>query len=145
MYKKVPVPETHVVLFQGKPIRSTMHNNETWFVVTDVVAALIDSANPKGYLAFMRRSIPQFAQAWTLFTLPLPFPTSNGPHKFNCANMDGLLRIIHCIPSPKADFFRSCFVPGQGQPQTQAPGGSIAVQVAAQSTTGPQPRPPAAP
>jgi DNA-damage-inducible protein D len=42
-------PEKRIALFQQKEIRRVIHNNEWWFVIIDVVAALTDSANPKGY------------------------------------------------------------------------------------------------
>src|SRR5688572_5136000 len=47
--------ETRVALFQQKEIRKTFHNDEWWFVITDVIAALTDSANPASYLKDMRR------------------------------------------------------------------------------------------
>ena len=42
-------PETRVALFQKREIRRTMHNNEWWFVITDIIAALTDSTDPSGY------------------------------------------------------------------------------------------------
>ena len=36
-------PETRVALFQTREIRRTLHNNEWWFVITDIIAALTDS------------------------------------------------------------------------------------------------------
>lgn len=39
-------PEHRSALFQRKEIRRTIHNNEWWFVITDIVAALTDPANP---------------------------------------------------------------------------------------------------
>jgi DNA-damage-inducible protein D len=56
-------PEKRIALFQRKEIRRVIHNNEWWFVITDVVAALTDSANPQGYIKDMRRRDPQFAEA----------------------------------------------------------------------------------
>ena len=53
-----PNPETRIALFQRKEVRRTIHNNEWWFVITDVVAVLTDSANPSGYLKDMRRRDP---------------------------------------------------------------------------------------
>lgn len=51
--------ETRIALFQQKEIRKTIHANEWWFVVVDVVAALTDSVNPAGYLKDMRkRDVP---------------------------------------------------------------------------------------
>ena len=55
--------ETRIALFQKKEIRKTTYNNEWWFVITDVVAALTDSPNPQGYLKDMRRRDPALADA----------------------------------------------------------------------------------
>ena len=56
-------PEKRIALFQRKEIRRVIHNNEWWFVITDVVAALTDSVNPKGYFTDMRRREPQLVEA----------------------------------------------------------------------------------
>ncbi|MEW6027569.1 MAG: hypothetical protein AB1599_09790 [Planctomycetota bacterium] len=40
MSKQLPV--TKVVIFRGRNIRKTIHNNEWWFSVVDVVQALTD-------------------------------------------------------------------------------------------------------
>jgi prophage antirepressor-like protein len=58
-------PEKRIALFQRKEVRRTIHNNEWWFVIIDVVAALSDSANPKGYFTDMRRRDPQLAATAT--------------------------------------------------------------------------------
>ena len=42
--------ETRLALFQKKEIRKTLHADEWWFVIVEVVAALTDSANPAEYL-----------------------------------------------------------------------------------------------
>ena len=39
-------PETRIALFQRQQVRRTIHNNEWWFVISDVVAVLTDSPNP---------------------------------------------------------------------------------------------------
>lgn len=44
--------ETHltkIAVFKGKQIQKTIHNNEWWFSIVDVVAALTDSQNPRDY------------------------------------------------------------------------------------------------
>jgi len=45
---------TKIALFQGKKVRKVIHNNEWWFVVEDVVLALIDSGDSKQYLQRMK-------------------------------------------------------------------------------------------
>lgn len=56
--------ETRIALFQKKEIRKTLHQNEWWFVIVDVVAALTDSANPTDYLKKMRSRDPSLAEAF---------------------------------------------------------------------------------
>ena len=46
---------TKIAIFQKKEIRKSIHNNEWWFVIEDVIAALTDSVQPKGYIKDMRR------------------------------------------------------------------------------------------
>ena len=56
--------QNRMALFQKREIRRTVHNNEWWFVITDIIAALTDSANPSGYLRDMRRRDPSLP--WSL-------------------------------------------------------------------------------
>ena len=52
MSKKVTQQDTsaeHLVVFQSREIRRTLHNDEWWFVITDIVAALTDAADPSDY------------------------------------------------------------------------------------------------
>ena len=61
MNELTPNPETRIALFQHREIRRTIHNNEWWFVITDVVGALTDSVDPSDYLKKMRRRDPDLA------------------------------------------------------------------------------------
>ncbi|MBU4198993.1 MAG: Bro-N domain-containing protein [Verrucomicrobia bacterium] len=99
-------PETHIALFQRKEIRRTTHNNEWWFVVVDVVAALTDAANPTDYLNKIRRRDPVLAKGYGQIVHTLSIKTTGGPQSLNCANTEGLFRIIQSIPSPKAEPFK---------------------------------------
>ncbi len=47
--KKNTGSDTRIAIFRGKDIRKTIHNNEWWFSVVDVVEALTDSVNPRDY------------------------------------------------------------------------------------------------
>ena len=57
-------PERRIALFQRKEIRRTIHNNEWWFVITDVVAALTDSVDASDYLKKLRRRDPSLSDAF---------------------------------------------------------------------------------
>jgi hypothetical protein len=54
-------PESRVALFQSREIRSTLHNDEWWFVITDIIAALTDAADPSDYWKKMRRRDPDLS------------------------------------------------------------------------------------
>ena len=64
MSKKVTQPDTAAApaaVFQQKTIRRTLHNDEWWFVITDIVAALTDAADPSDYWKKMRRRDPDLS------------------------------------------------------------------------------------
>jgi hypothetical protein len=61
MREPVSHPEARVALFQSRQIRRTLHNNEWCFVITDIVAALTDAADPSDYWKKMRRRDPDLS------------------------------------------------------------------------------------
>ncbi len=99
-------PETHIALFQRKEVRRTIHNNEWWFVVEDVVLALIESRDPKQYIQRMKQRDPELGKGWVQIVHTLSIPTDGGPQPMLCSNTEGLFRIIQSIPSPKAEPFK---------------------------------------
>jgi len=98
--------ENHIVVFKDNKIRRIFHENAWWFVITDIVAALTDSSQPAGYVKDMRRRDPELAKGWGQIATPLLVNTSGGAQKLNCANTEGIFRIIQSIPSPKAEPFK---------------------------------------
>jgi hypothetical protein len=101
-----PNPETRIALFQRKEVRRTIHNNEWWFVVEDVVFALTDSADPKQYIQRMKQRDPELGKGWVQIVHTLSVDTPGGPQNMLCANTEGLFRIIQSVPSPKAEPFK---------------------------------------
>ncbi|MEK7377106.1 MAG: Bro-N domain-containing protein [Candidatus Margulisiibacteriota bacterium] len=95
-----------IAVFKGKTIRRTIHNDEWWFVVEDVVLALIDSNDPKQYVQRMRSRDPELAKGWVQIVHTLEVSTPGGTQKMNCANTEGVFRIVQSIPSPKAEPFK---------------------------------------
>jgi len=98
--------EKTLVVFQDKEIRRTRHNNEWWFVVEDIVIVLTNSKDPKQYINKMRMRDEELSKGWVQFVHTLLIPTSGGPQRMNCANTEGIFRIIQSIPSPKAEPFK---------------------------------------
>ncbi len=97
---------TRIAIFKGKKIRKTTYQNEWWFVVEDVVFALTDSVNPKDYINKMRIRDEELSRGYGQIVHALVVQTEGGPQKMNCANTEGIFRIIQSIPSPKAEPFK---------------------------------------
>jgi len=95
-----------IAIFQKKEIRKTIHNDEWWFVISDVIFVLTDSKNPKGYLKDMRRRDEELFKGWGQIATPLDIHTVGGVQKLNCANTEGIFRLIQSIPSPRAEPFK---------------------------------------
>lgn len=99
-------PKDKIIIFQEKQIRRVWHNEEWWFVIVDVIEALAESKNPAGYVKDMRRRDPELSKGWGQIATPLSVDTAGGKQKLNCANTEGIFRIIQSIPSPKAEPFK---------------------------------------
>lgn len=97
---------TTIALFQGKEIRKTLHAGEWWFVIEDVIIALTGSIDPKGYVRDLRRRDEEISKGWGQIAHTLWIGTGGGRQQMNCANTEGIFRIIQSIPSPKAEPFK---------------------------------------
>lgn len=97
---------TKIAVFKQKEVRKTIHNNEWWFVVADVVEVLTDSVNVTDYIKKLKKRDEELNKGWGQIVTPLSTETAGGEQKLNCANTEGVFRIIQSIPSPKAEPFK---------------------------------------
>ena len=67
---------TKIALFKGNKIRKTLHKNEWWFSIIDVIAVLADSPQPKTYCAKMKDRDKEMSQPF-LFWEQLKLPTKD--------------------------------------------------------------------
>ncbi|MGB7567821.1 MAG: Bro-N domain-containing protein [Chitinivibrionales bacterium] len=97
-----------IAVFKGKEIRKTIFNNEWWFSVVDVVAALTDSANARDYWYKMKlREKDEAGIELSTICRQLKLEAPDGKlRETDCANTEGVFRIIQSIPSPKAEPFK---------------------------------------
>lgn len=95
-------------LFEEKKVRTVWDDEkEKWyFVIVDVVEVLTESKDPSDYIKKMKKRDPQLAKGWGQFVTPLAIQTMGGKQKMNCADIQGVFRIIQAIPSPKAEPFK---------------------------------------
>jgi DNA-damage-inducible protein D len=63
--------ENQIAVFKGKEIRKTIHNDEWWFSVSDVVEALTDSVDPKQYIKRLRHRDKELNSYWGTICTPL--------------------------------------------------------------------------
>jgi len=93
--KNTQIISNKISIFKGKKIRKTLHGNEWFFVIVDVVKALTDSVDPSGYVKDLRRRDEEIAKAWGQIATPLSIETEGGIQQINCTNTEGIFRIIH--------------------------------------------------
>lgn len=100
---------SNIKLFQSSQIRSVWNEDEQqwYFSITDVVAALTDSADPKQYIKKMRSRDNELNSKWGTICTPVKMLAPDGKMRnTQAANTKGMLRIIQSIPSPKAEPFK---------------------------------------
>ena len=86
---------TKLAMFDGRQIRKTIHNDEWWFLVADVVEALTDSVDTRQYIKRIRQRDPKLDSYWGTICTPLELKAPDGKRrKTNCSNTEGLFRII---------------------------------------------------
>lgn len=100
-------PENHLVVFQEKAIRRTWHNEEWWFSVVDVCGVLTDSADAGAYWRKLKQRLNAEDSEVVTFCHGLKLEAPDGKQReTDCANTEGLFRIIQSIPSPRAEPFK---------------------------------------
>ena len=99
--------ETKLVVFKNKGIRRTINNDEWWFSVVDVCGALTDSPDAGAYWRKLKQRLKKEGSEVVTFCHGLKLPAPDGKmRQTDCANTEGLFRIIQSIPSPKAEPFK---------------------------------------
>ena len=100
---------SNIKLFESTQIRSVwLEDEKQWFFsVVDVVGALTGSAKPRDYWYRIkqREKISGIELSTICRQLKLPSPDGKD-RETDCANAEGLLRIIQSTPSPKAEPFK---------------------------------------
>ena len=106
------ISTTKIALFKGKKIRKTIHQNEWWFVINDVIESLTGSNDPAQYFKRLKERDEELAKltdkGGVQFVPPLMlgFETTGGRQKMYCWNTEGIFRLIQSTPSPKAEPFK---------------------------------------
>ncbi len=96
-----------MIVFGARKIRRTWHNEEWWFSVVDVCAALTDSVDAGSYWRKLKqRLIAEGGEPVTLCH-GLKLEALDGKKRVtDCVNTEAAFRMIQSIPSPKAEPFK---------------------------------------
>jgi DNA-damage-inducible protein D len=98
---------SHLIPFEGKEIRKEWHNEQWYFSVVDVIEVLTNTNNPSRYWQDLKiKSSKTDGQLYD-FIVKLKFLALDGKMRpTDCANTEGILRIVMSVPSPKAEPLR---------------------------------------
>ena len=98
---------TKVAIFKGKEIRKIIYQNEWWFSVVDVVRVLLDesdSLTARKYWNKLSQRLREEGSEVVTDCHQLKLLAEDGKmRETDCANTEGMFRIVQSIPSPKAE------------------------------------------
>ena len=92
--------EQNLMPFEGKNIRKVWQDAEWYFSVVDVIGILSDSSDPSNYWTTIKlrdKQLPTICRRLKMLA------TDGKQRLTDCANTEGVFRIIMSVPSPKAE------------------------------------------
>jgi DNA-damage-inducible protein D len=91
-------------IFKNKKVRKIMQSGEWYFSVTDVIAILTDSVDPLAYWRKLKQRLNEEGSQTVTKCHTLKMEAADGKMRdTDCADVEGLFRIIQSVPSPKAE------------------------------------------
>ncbi len=96
-----------LAIFEGTEIRKILIEDEWYFSVVDIIKVLTDSDNPRNYWNMLKvREIENGIELNTI-CVQLKLTASDGKkYLTDCADTEGILRIVQSVPSKKAEPFK---------------------------------------
>ncbi|GMT48329.1 MAG: phage antirepressor [bacterium] len=99
--------DTQLAVFKGKKIRRTIHKNEWWFSIIDVIEVLTGSVDAGSYWRKLKQRLKAEGSEVVTFCHGLKLTAPDRKLRAtDCANTETMFRIIQSIPSPKAEPFK---------------------------------------
>ena len=98
---------TKLAIFKKKAIRKTIFQDKWWFSVIDVCGALTDSRDAGAYWRKLKQRLKAEGSEIVTNCHGLKLESSDGKkYLTDCADTEGIFRLIQSIPSPKAEPFK---------------------------------------
>ena len=96
-----------IIVFQNKKIRRIWFNDKWYFSIVDVVNTLTDSEDPRKYWNKLNQRLREEGSEVVTFCHQLKLIAEDGKlRETDCADTEGIFRIIQSIPSKKAEPFK---------------------------------------
>ena len=104
---KMEEDTTHIAIFNGKVIRRKLVGDKWFFSVIDVVGVLTESEDPRNYWKVLKSRLIDEGSEVVTFCNQLKLLAEDGKlRETDCADTEGIFRIIQSIPSKKAEPFK---------------------------------------
>jgi len=101
--------DNKLIVFENKKIRHTWYKEDWWFSVVDVVGILTDNnfQGARNYWKVLKHRLKKEGSETVTNCNRLKLEAPDGKmRETDCANKEGLFRIIQSIPSKKAEPFK---------------------------------------
>ena len=99
--------QNKLVVFQGKEVRRSWHNDEWYYSLVDIIAVLSESKNPTDYLKKIRKRDEELKTYIGTNCPQVEMQTTSGKNRKTLAgNTKDAFRLIQSIPSKKAEPFK---------------------------------------
>lgn len=96
-----------IALFKGKKIRKTLQGGVWQFSVVDICGVLTDSLDAGAYWRKLKQRLIEEGGQLVTFCHEFKLEAPDGKmRETDCADAEGIFRIIQSIPSPKAEPFK---------------------------------------
>ncbi|MEK6833558.1 MAG: Bro-N domain-containing protein, partial [Nanoarchaeota archaeon] len=98
---------THIAIFNGKSIRKKLVGDKWFFSIIDIVEVLTESTIPKRYWSDLKIKLKKEGFESYEKIVQLKLKSGDGKeYETDCADTEGIFRIIQSIPSKKAEPFK---------------------------------------
>jgi len=108
MTEGIKIMTTKIAVFKSRKVRKTIHKNEWWFSIIDIIEALTGTERPRKYWNDLKKRLVSegyFEVSEKIGQLKLTAPDGK-MRETDCANTETIFRVIQSVPSPKAEPFK---------------------------------------
>ena len=99
--------DTHIAIFNGKTIRRKIIGDKWFFSIIDIIGILTESTIPRRYWSDLKAKLKEEGFQSYDKIVQLKLKSGDGKeYETDCADTEGIFRIIQSIPSKKAEPFK---------------------------------------